>query len=319
MMIIHVVVISVVCLLVLFACLSVYLLVYLFICLFICLFACLSVYLLVYLFICLFICWFACLFACLSVYLLVYLLVCLFICLFICWFACLSVGLLVYLLVCLFICLFAYLFALFVSCVDVCFYITLCLSIVINCVLCYETDGEVFELFVLTSMVTAIKEGLRSKQEVARDEFISLLSSLIQNYSHHPRLSDMATLSNKDPEADFFKNVVHIQLHRRTRAFRKLAKVCSEGVVGQTNCLNFLLPLANHVVFTPSTNTEQNLLAEAVNVIGAISRQLSWTNYSFILGHYLRQLSKSRDIQKNLIKYVTSLISTLSSLFMYIQ
>ena len=279
-------------------------LVYLFICLFICLFACLSVYLLVYLLVYLFICLFVCLSVGLLVYLLVYLLVCLFI-------SCLSVGLLVYLFICLFIC-----FICFMCC---CLFLHYFMSIVINCVLCYETDGEVFELFVLTSMVTAIKEGLRSKQKVARDEFISLLSSLIQNFSHYPRLSDMATLSNKDPEADFFKNVVHIQLHRRTRAFRKLAKVCSEGVIGQTNCLNFLLPLANHVVFTPSTNTEQNLLAEAVNVIGAISRQLSWTNYSFILGHYLRQLFKSRDIQKNLIKYVTSLISTLSSLFMYIQ
>ncbi len=114
--------------------------------------------------------------------------------------------------------------------------------------------------------------------------------------------SDLSCLLHEDPEADFFQNVRHIQLHRRTRAFRRLASACSEGRIGQTSCLNFLLPLANHVVFALTTNTEQNLVSEAMGVVGAVARHLSWTNYSFILGHYLRQLDKSREFQKNLIK-----------------
>jgi hypothetical protein len=56
------------------------------------------------------------------------------------------------------------------------------------------------------------------------------------------------------------------------------------------------------VVFTPVTNTEQNLVAEVVSVIGSIAAQLSWPNYSFILHHYLRQLPRKLDIQKTLIK-----------------
>lgn len=159
-----------------------------------------------------------------------------------------------------------------------------------------------FHHYILQSVTTTIKQGLRSKHDFARQEAIDILSQLVQTYDHHPKFSDMACLYHHEPEADFFLNVKHIQLHRRTRAFRKLARVCSEGSVGQSSCLNFLLPLANHVVFRTSTNTEQNLVAEAVNVVGAISRLLSWNNYSFILGHYLRQLSKSREFQKNLIK-----------------
>ncbi len=149
-----------------------------------------------------------------------------------------------------------------------------------------------------------MKQGLRSKEAFARHEFITILSDLVQRYRHHPSLSDMFVLKHEDPDADFFTNVKHIQLHRRTRAFQKLGKVCSEGSIGQGNCLNFVLPLANQVVFAPTTNTEHNLVAGAINVIGGVARQLSWKNYSFILSHYLRQLSQSRDHQNNLIRSV---------------
>lgn len=158
-------------------------------------------------------------------------------------------------------------------------------------------------------MVPAIKQGLRSKQDFAHRECVSVLGALVRTYPRHPRFSDMVPLTHEDPEADFFFNVHHIQLHRRTRAFRKLGKICEgegeEGVasiIGQTSCLDFLIPLANHIVFSSSSNTEQNLLSEAVSVIGATSRRLSWNNYSFLLGHYLRLLLKLKEAQKNLIK-----------------
>ena len=96
-------------------------------------------------------------------------------------------------------------------------------------------------------MVTAVKKGLRSSLEFARLEFISVLSQLVKAYPSHPRFSSMAPLSHHEPEADFFENVKHIQLHRRTRAFRKLAGVCREGSLSQLSIMNFILPLANHV------------------------------------------------------------------------
>ena len=163
-------------------------------------------------------------------------------------------------------------------------------------------DKGAFNLFVLTSMVTMVKQGLRSKQDFAQREAISTLSTLVRTFHQHPRFQDLLPLSNNDPDVDFFLNINHIQLHRRTKAYRKLCAVCSSGSIGQTNCLWFVLPLANHALFLPSTNVEQNLVAEAVSVVGAVSAHLSWPRYSFILSHYLRLLPKKRDIQKNLIK-----------------
>ena len=99
----------------------------------------------------------------------------------------------------------------------------------------------------MTTMVAAVKKGLRSKLEFARQEYISVLSQLVKAFPAHPRFSSMATLSHHEPEADFFENVRHIQLHRRTRAFRKLAGLCAERTLTQACIMNFILPLANHV------------------------------------------------------------------------
>jgi len=38
---------------------------------------------------------------------------------------------------------------------------------------------------------------------------------------------DLAALSDADEERDFFANVAHLQLHRRTRALARLSKVRS--------------------------------------------------------------------------------------------
>ena len=39
------------------------------------------------------------------------------------------------------------------------------------------------------------------------------------------RFPELASLSNADEEVDFFRNVAHIQLHRRSRALSRLVKV----------------------------------------------------------------------------------------------
>ena len=100
--------------------------------------------------------------------------------------------------------------------------------------------------------------------QFAQNESVSLLSSLVRTYPTYAKFSDIAThLVHSDPEADFFENIRHIQLHRRTRAMRKLAAACAEGVLSLHSMTAFLAPLANEVLFQATSNTEQNLVAEA--------------------------------------------------------
>lgn len=111
-----------------------------------------------------------------------------------------------------------------------------------------------------------------------------------------------AHLTHADREVDFFENVHHVQLHRRTKAMRRLASACQEGSLSSHSMTGFLVPLANQVVFHSTSNVEQNLVAESVNVISGMCSQLKWTKYCYLLRQYLRLLTKKSNIQKTLIR-----------------
>lgn len=58
-------------------------------------------------------------------------------------------------------------------------------------------------------------------------EHVDLLKALALAYpTHYP---DLHALTDKDAELDFFNNVAHLQLHRRSRAFKRLANVSSQA------------------------------------------------------------------------------------------
>ena len=95
-------------------------------------------------------------------------------------------------------------------------------------------------------------------------EFIDLLSHLVRGYRTHTTFSELTALTNPDPEADILQNIRHIQLHRRTRALRRLSIVISEGKLCQATLAGYLLPLASYVVFSPLSG-ESNLLSVAVS------------------------------------------------------
>ena len=54
-------------------------------------------------------------------------------------------------------------------------------------------------------------------------EHVLLLRALIE--AAPGSFSQLHSLMDSDPEADFFHNVAHLQLHRRSRALARLSKV----------------------------------------------------------------------------------------------
>lgn len=67
-------------------------------------------------------------------------------------------------------------------------------------------------------------------------EHVLLLRALIQAVPGS--FKQLQGLTDPDPEADFFHNVAHLQLHRRSRALARLSRVsCAAGsarpLVGQ--------------------------------------------------------------------------------------
>jgi U3 small nucleolar RNA-associated protein 20 len=169
-------------------------------------------------------------------------------------------------------------------------------------------DVQPFQALISGIVVPSVKSGLRSKKESVMAEFVDILSQLVIRYSDHSQFADLVHLTHLDPEADFFKNVHHIQLHRRTKAFRRLASITSQMSFSQNSLSSYILPLVSHVVFSPLTSREHNMIQEAINVIGVISLKLKWNHYYNLLKHYLHQLSHQLDIHRNIIRTVVAIL-----------
>ncbi|XP_033113828.1 small subunit processome component 20 homolog isoform X2 [Anneissia japonica] len=167
---------------------------------------------------------------------------------------------------------------------------------------------EMFNSIVIHKYMPAIKEGIKLKNEVSRGEIVMLLRDIVRLFPDHPRFSDMTVLLDEDMEKDFFENIKHIQIHRRGRALRRLAKHCTDAQIGYGNLYQYFLPLASAMVFDQSLAKDQNFVVEAINTIRAITSQLPWKFYSVILRQYLKLLTFSIEWQKVAVKLVVAVL-----------
>lgn len=68
-----------------------------------------------------------------------------------------------------------------------------------------------------------------------------------------------ARLTHSDPELDFFNNVAHLQLHRRSRAWDRLLKVLQEsnGELNVRGVSRVVLPLMLQAIFEGNASEDR--------------------------------------------------------------
>lgn len=110
-----------------------------------------------------------------------------------------------------------------------------------------------------TSIVPCIKQGTCTKDNImARRCWILLLRDIIlklhpfqkEDFNLHLDLHVIA--NDVDQDLDFFLNLVHVQAHRRAKAFNRLCKYLtsqSSPNTSQTSLYNTLLPLIKHPMY----------------------------------------------------------------------
>ncbi|GAB5030268.1 u3 small nucleolar rna-associated [Nannochloropsis oceanica] len=128
---------------------------------------------------------------------------------------------------------------------------------------------------------------------------------------------DLACLvREEDAEADFFHNIIHIQVHRRARTLQRLTKVLNAGGAepggeagasmdtiregggnfSSSSLVHVLLPLAcQPLLFVDRTiqakSPDPGLLHEASMATAAVARRLSWSHYNGLIRRFLREIS----------------------------
>ena len=166
--------------------------------------------------------------------------------------------------------------------------------------------GSIF----LRILYPGLKNGLRSKNELVRAEILGIMAHAVATCEKIEILKDMRVLlAGGDEEANFFNNILHLQVHRRSRALRRLAEFCGEGHFRSSLLADVFVPLVENFVVS-STSVSHHLVNDAIQAIGQMAKQLSWAPYHALVRKYIK-LSKAKDESERV--YIRTLVAVLDN------
>ncbi|KAM6502751.1 Armadillo-type fold [Amanita muscaria] len=167
-----------------------------------------------------------------------------------------------------------------------------------------------FEQVFLRVLFPKLKHGLKSKSELVRAEVLGVLGYAVARCEQVTVLNDMQVLlAGGDEEASFFANVLHVQVHRRSRALRRLAEFSNEGRLRSSLLAEIFVPLVENFIVS-STSVDHHLLNDAIHVTGRMARQLSWRPYYALVQKYIK-FSKAKDESER--TYIRTLVAILDN------
>ena len=170
-------------------------------------------------------------------------------------------------------------------------------------------------------LLPALRLGAEETSELVRAEYLAVMAHLIATRKDWAEINDMAVLLvEQDDEASFFRNVLHVQQHRRLRALRRLATAAKDFRLRSYNIAHFLIPLVEQFIFAKAEDDNaHNLSAEAVLTIGVLAEGLEWPQLRALLRRYTSYISSKPELEKTTIKLLGVVIDALSRAVMVKQ
>ncbi|XP_077957697.1 small subunit processome component 20 homolog isoform X1 [Gasterosteus aculeatus] len=178
---------------------------------------------------------------------------------------------------------------------------TTCLSAVITQLAAVGAGGQLYQDIVQNTILDAVHRGLQSKTDSVQHEYTTVLACLVKTFPSKKEFRDLVQLTNyTDPESDFFEHMKHIQIHRRARALRRLAKQLTEGQVVMTprSLQNYIMPYAMTALLDEKMLKHDNMILASVAIVGAVCRRLTWSKYLHYLKHFVYVLQTGQAEQK---------------------
>jgi U3 small nucleolar RNA-associated protein 20 len=166
------------------------------------------------------------------------------------------------------------------------------------------------EPILMRTVLPALKNALRSKSELVRAEVLGVIAYAVLRCECIESLQEMRPLlAGGDEEASFFTNIHHIQIHRRTRALRRLGEQCDQGFLRSRTLVEIFVPLVEHYI-TSTASLDHLLVAEAINAMGRIAKHLQWSAYHNLVQKYIRS---AKDKDEAVRVHVRTLVAILES------
>ncbi|KAL2102527.1 hypothetical protein ACEWY4_001695 [Coilia grayii] len=187
----------------------------------------------------------------------------------------------------------------------------LCLTAVVEQLSAVGTPEQEYREIVQHNILDAIRRGLRSKMESVRNDYTTVLACLVRVFPERLEFRDLVQLTDyNDPESDFFEHMKHIQVHRRGRALRRIAKQLTEGtvVMSSRTMQNYIMPYAMTALFDDKMKRHENMNSAGVEVVGAVCKRLTWSKYLYYLKHFVHVLQMGLAEQKLAVNLLVTVL-----------
>ncbi|XP_052810287.1 small subunit processome component 20 homolog [Mya arenaria] len=185
---------------------------------------------------------------------------------------------------------------------------TLCVVTIISQFTQTGVDEKAYNTIIMTGLMPEMRGGLRHKSQTVLHEFVTILAALVDTFGDQSTFEDLKPLRDKDVEADFFENLKHIQVYKRSRALRRLIKYVDTNTVKNETINNIFLPLVSSFLTDDLYKKHTTVQDAAVDAIGVICRVLPWKLYATQLKFYLKLLPKCFSRQKLLVRVIVSIM-----------
>ncbi|KAG6860769.1 hypothetical protein C0995_007801 [Termitomyces sp. Mi166 len=167
-----------------------------------------------------------------------------------------------------------------------------------------------FEITFIRTLFPGLKNGLRSKNELVRAEVLAVIAYAVEKCDQVASLQEMKVLlADGDEEVNFFNNILHVQVHRRTRALRRLADHCDSGYLRSNTLAEIFVPLVGNYI-SSTASVDHHLVNDAILTTGRMARRLGWGAYYALVQKYLK-LSRAKDESERV--YIRALVSLLDN------
>nr|XP_039257179.1 small subunit processome component 20 homolog [Styela clava] len=176
------------------------------------------------------------------------------------------------------------------------------LELVINLVfevLSNKNYPNLYHIVIGSVLLPSIRKGLNCDDENQRHEWLRLLVRIVKLSSNESNsaFSCLKVLINEsDPDGDFFVNVQHIQFHRRTRAFKKLAQIIDDemGLISHTIASVYLMPLAIQTLKCQDLSNHLYLRDACLGVIQSCAKISPWSSYIKLLQQVMAAVMRNQ-------------------------
>ncbi|OQS03841.1 U3 small nucleolar RNA-associated protein [Thraustotheca clavata] len=177
-----------------------------------------------------------------------------------------------------------------------------------------EKEGSIAYHTFENVVMPCVRFNMKSQVEETRRGFIQLLMVVADSFEGHSNPSlhgDLSLLRNKvDPEVDFFYNMTHIQVHRRSRAIQRMRTsfLQKKLELSNTTVINIIVPLLTHVIYENNTKANEAMAVDAAQCLGGAATLLSWSHYYGLIRNLLKQIPGRPECENTIIAAVCSII-----------